>query len=204
MGINQPKGDYIIQHDEKGMFCPLHEQTLYIPERNVKITVWTNLHYGSKSYMNAAITMMDRNVLNFFDTSLLSSIKKVKAKPGDWNMLFDDIVRLYNNIYNSEKSINTYFDIIEEAVVGKNTKAGTELHYAVVRLSEITCELSNSIYCDSEVIKFRIKKACHLLIKRLMSLKISSNCKPWTKELNGIFRYLSEREMIVDVLFWTN
>lgn len=93
-------GCSIVEHDGKGYCCPLHEQILEIPERSITITVRTNLHYGSKSYMNASITMMKKPVLNFIDNSLFHSIKTIHAKPEDWNSLFDNIILVFNNYVN--------------------------------------------------------------------------------------------------------
>ncbi len=194
-------GCSIVEHDGKGYCCPLHEQILEIPERSITITVRTNLHYGSKSYMNASITMMKKPVLNFIDNSLFHSIKTIHAKPEDWNSLFDNIILVHNNIFNSDKFINSYFDAVDVAIKGTDIRVGNELHHAILRLSEITNVLKDSIYGDSIIIDQRIKNACHLLIKRMMKLKFASlNTTFWEKELRSIFNYLGEREELLEVL----
>ena len=149
---NYAVGCYITEHDEKGIKCPLHEQTLEIPERNVKIIVRTNLHYGSKSYMNARITMMDKCVLNFLDNSLIHSVDIIFAIPGDWEMLFDRIIKVYESIFCSESNINSYFDAIDDAVKGEKTQKGNELNNAIIRISQIADKQSSSIYCDNNVV----------------------------------------------------
>lgn len=198
---NTAYGCYVQEHDERGKESPLHEQILEIPERSITITVRTNLHNGSKSYMNARITMMKKPVLNFIDNSLFHSIKTIHAKPEDWNSLFDNIILVFNNIFNSDKFINSYFDALDVAIKGTDIKVGNELHLAILRLSEITNVLKDSIYGDSIILDQRIKNACHLLIRRMMKLKYSSlNTTFWEKELRGIFNYLGEREEILEVL----
>jgi len=197
---NYAVGCYITEHDEKGIKCPLHEQTLEIPERNVKNIVRTNLHYGSKSYMNARITMMDKYVFNFLDNSLLHSVDIIFANPGDWDMLFDRIINVYDSIFCSENNVNSYFDAIDEAVKGEKSQKGNELNNAIVRMSEIADKQSFSIYCDNTVLNDRMKNSCRLLIKRIMGLKIPDDSKPWEKELRSVFNYLAEREEIGSTL----
>lgn len=197
---NYAIGCSIIEHDEKGIKCPLHEQTLEIPERNIKIVVRTNLHYGSKSYMYARIIMMDKNVLNFLDNSLLHSVDIIFAMPGDWDMLFDRTINIYDSIFCSENYINSYFDAIDEAVKGEKPQKGNELNNAIVRMSEIADKQSFSIYCDNTVLNDRMKNSCRLLIKRIMGLKIPDDSKPWEKELRSVFNYLADREEIGSTL----
>lgn len=198
---NTAYGCYIQEHDEAGWESPLHEQILEIPEHNMKIIVRTNLHYGSRSFMNARISMMDKPVLNFIDNSLCHSVEIVYAKPGDWNSLFDNIILLYNSIYSCEKYVNSYFDTLDEAIKGTNVKVDNDLNNAIVRLSGITSILKDSIYGDSIILDQRIKKTCHLLVRRIMDLRYdSTNPKPWAKELQCIFNYLGEREELVDAI----
>ena len=96
---NRAYGNYIQEHDERGGKSPLHEQTLEIPERNVKIVVKTKLHVGAASYMNASISMMDKPVLNFIDASLKHAIWIVYAKPLDCNALFFVLLRFLCALY---------------------------------------------------------------------------------------------------------
>lgn len=150
--------------------------------------------------MNARITMMDKYVLNFLDNSLIHSIDIIFAIPGDWDMLFDRIIKVYESIFCSESNINSYFDAIDEAVKGEKTQKGNELNNAIIRISQIADKQSSSIYCDNNVVDDRMKNSCRLLIKRLMGLKIPDDSKPWEKELRSIFNYLADREEIVSTL----
>ena len=162
---NHAVGNYIMEHDEKGWDAPHHEQVLEIPSRNVKIVVNTNLGWGLKSYMNARISMMDKSVLNFLDTTLRYPINLVCVKPGDWNELFDGIIKLYNSIYNSEAPIDIFFDMVEETIKGDCTI--DKMVCATTRLSEISEMLSDSIYADSKIIEKRMKNACGILVQRI-------------------------------------
>ena len=200
---NGASGQSIIEHDQKGWKAPLHEQTLEIPSRNVKIVVRTNLGWGEKSYMNAWITMTDKSDFNFFDTSLVHPINLVCVKPGDWNKLFDSIINLYNNIYNSENSINAYFDVIEESINSANTV--NKMVDALSRLAEISDGISGSIYCDNVVVDKRMKKACRLITKHIMETYhnvelIAVSYQAIEAKLQSVFKFLFERKEIWEML----
>lgn len=198
-------GEYIMEHDEKGWDAPHHEQTLEIPNRNVKIVVNTNLGWGPRSYMVAKISMIGKSVLNFLDTSLKHSVKIVYAEPGNWDMLFDGIISLYNNIFNSENSINAYFDEINKCLVNTTGNPVDKMVEVTTRLSEVADCLSDSIFSDSQTARRRMRKTCGLVIRQ-----ISSNWdKKWITEgrhkkleanLHSIVLYLAEKGEILDAL----
>lgn len=198
-GKNYSVGNSITEHDERGLETPLHEQILKIPGRNVEIVVRTKLHCGSKSFMNARISLMGKSVLNFFDTSLRHSIEIVYAGPGNWDMLFDGIIQLYNAIYNCENSINAYFDALENRVCEFTGNIGDVFD----RIAELANKLPDSIYSDNVIIDKRMKRVCGLLFQKIVKKwdgmpmtdsvhqKIESN-------LQSIFKYLSEHDGILD------
>lgn len=196
-------GQSITEHDQKGWKAPLHEQVLEIPSRNVKIVVRTNFGWGEKSYMNARITMADQCVFNFLDTSLVHPINLVCVRPGDWNKLFDSIINLNNSIYNSENSINAYFDVIEESINSSNSV--NKMVDALSRLAEISDGISSSIYCDNVVVDKRMKKACRLMIQHIMEtyhnveLTVVSYQAIETK-LQSVFKFLFDRKEIWEML----
>ncbi len=202
---NRSIGPYIQEHDEKGKKALLAEQELEIPESNVKIVVKTNLHYGSWSYMNAAITMADKTIFNFHDTSLSHSVFIVSANPGDWDGLFDGIINLYNSIYNSETQINKYFDIIKDLLKDTSGHNENKELRAIKRLTEIVKKLPESIYFDNNIINDRIKEVCSLLFQKIIFDKTKTT---WNKkirqeiesDLHDIFCYLSNRDEVLTVL----
>lgn len=199
---NGAVGQSIIEHDQKGWDAPLHEQILEIPSRNVKVVVRTNFGWGPRSYMNARISMMDKSVFNFIDTRLGHSIKMIYANPGDWNMLFDSIIYLYNGIYNCENSIITYFDAIEEAINGSSSV--NKRSDAIARLAEISDNLSDSIYADNIFIDKRMKRACKLLVGHIVENwnKVQFNNEEHRKieaNLQSIFGFFSGRKEILDM-----
>ena len=202
---NYACGCYIQEHDEKGWETPLHEQTLVIPNSNVKIVAHTNLHFGPKSYMYATISVMDKVVLNFHDTTLCHSVSNVYAKPGDWNALFDGIIQLYYSIYNSENPINTYFDAIDE-IINNTTGISVEKTINVTnRLAEISDNLQKSIYSDNKIVVMRMKRACKILVRNVINNGIKGSVTELRhntieKNLHSIFRYLAERDEMLDVL----
>ncbi len=150
--------------------------------------------------MYARITMMDKYVFNFLDNSLLHFVDIIFAIPGDWDMLFDRIINVYDSIFCSENVINLYFDAIDKAVKGEKIHKGNELNNAIMRLSEIADKQSSSIFFDNTVVNNRMKDSCRLLIKRIMELKMSDDSKPWEKELRSVFNYLADREEIGSTL----
>lgn len=202
---NRVCGPYIQEHDEKGKRALLAEQELEIPESNVKVVVKTNLHNGQWSYMNAAISMADKTIFNFHDTSLSHSICIVSANPGDWDGLFDGIINLYNSIYNSETHINKYFDIIKEVLKDTTGLNGNKEKQAIRRLTEIVKKLPESIYFDNILIDDRIKEVCTLLFHIII---IDKSTTTWDKkirqeiesDLHDIFCYLSSRDEVLTVL----
>ena len=195
-------GEYIQEHDDKGWKCPLHEQTMEIPDRNVKIVVRTNLHYGSESFMNASISMMGKRVWNFHDMSLKHSVNIVSAEPGNWDMLFDGIINLYNSIYDSEASINEYFDALDGRIVGLNGNISDVFD----RIAEISENLAESIYGDSILIDKRMLGTCRLLFQ-MIAEKWSGNTltdsvhKRHEQDMHKIVDYLVRKDEILDVLF---
>lgn len=198
-------GNCISEHDEKGWDTPLHEQSMEIPGQDVRIVVRTNFHFGSKSYMNASITMRDKLVLNFTDTNLSHSIKIVHAEPGNWEALFEGIINLYNSIYNSKEFITNYFNAIDEKLKDISSKNQDILVAITDRLAEISEELSKSIYSDSVIINNRMKYTC-----RKMVLNISKGYQgKWLtagqrskieNNLQHIFKYIAAREILFEVL----
>ena len=71
---NHAYGTYIQELDERGM----NEQTMELPNSNVKIVVRTK----AKNFMVATISVMDKLVLNFHDTTLSRPVNKVSVRPG--------------------------------------------------------------------------------------------------------------------------
>ena len=152
--------------------------------------------------MNATITMMDKNVLDFLDISLRHSIKQVYSEPGNWDMLFDGIIALYNYIFNSEKPINAYFDEIVNGIKGTNGCTVDKMVDISTRLAEIADSLSCSIYYDNPIVRARMRRTCGLMIRH-----ISKNWdKKWItagghnkieENLHSILKYLSEQNEVL-------
>lgn len=197
-------GDSIIGQDEKGEKKPSKEQVLEIPSQNLKIIVKTNRHFRSGTYMTATVKIADKYVFDFLDNDLGHSLSMVYAKQGDWNMLFDNVIRLYNNIFNSDISINTYFDIIEEAIKSENSC--DKMANVVARLAEISLGLSNSIYgAFNETIDRRMKSAFRRLVLKIVS---DQSCRYFAERtrqtieanLHSVFKYFSERKEILEML----
>lgn len=206
---NRACGPYIQEHNESGYEADLAKQVLEIPERNVKVVVETNLNFGAKSYTRASISMADKTIFNFLDTSLSHSVSIVSAKPGDWNSLFDGIINLYNSIYNSETHINKYFDVIKDVLKDTSGHNENNVMQAIRRLTEIVRKLPESIYFDNILIDDRIKEVCSLLFQKIIFDKAKTT---WDKkirqeiesDLHDIFYYLSNRDEVLTVLAGIN
>ena len=171
--------------------------------------VKTKLHVGAASYMNASISMMDKPVLNFIDTSLKHSIWIVYAKPSDWDALFDGIIKLYNSIFNSEKPINDYFDAVERVINDTSDNKYFERIVDVIkRLGEISNRLSGSIYGDNEIVHGRMKETCRLLVQRInkdmQNQTFSTSIYLVESYLHMVFGYLAERNVLFYVLTGRN
>lgn len=199
---NHAMGSYFIQeHNERGM----NEQTMELPNSNVKIVVRTK----ANSFMVATISIMDKIVLNFHDTTLSRPIHKVSVKPGDWNALFDGIIQLYNSIYISETPINAYFDTIDEKLNKTKSISYETINNVSSRLAEISDKIQGSIYCDSLIVKQRMKKACKIMVRTLINYGIEgliTDIKHKTIEANlkSITKYLADQDMMFDVLVRKN
>lgn len=201
---NRACGPYIQEHDEKGKKALLAEQELEIPENNVKIVVKTNLHYGSWSYMIATISMADKTIFNFLDTSLSHSVYVVSAIPGDWDNLFDGIINLYNSIYNSETHINNYFDTIKDLLSESTKLNDNNVMLVIKRLTEILKKLPDSVYFDNILINERIKEVCALLFSKIITDKTKTtldknNRHEIETNLHDIFCYLSNHNEVLAV-----
>ena len=155
--------------------------------------------------MHATINVMDKIVLNFHDTTLYHSVNYVYAKPGDWDALFDGIIQLYNSIYNSEKPINTYFDAIDK-IVNHTTGISVEKIINVTnRLAEISDNIQKSIYRDNKIVVMRLEKTCKILMRNIINHGIIGPVTELRhntieKNLHSIFKYLTERDEMLNVL----
>lgn len=206
---NYAVGNSVMEHNEKGWDAPHHEQVLEILGQNVKIVVNTNLGWGPKSYMNAKITMMDKSVLNFHDTSLKHSVMIVYAEPSNWDMLFDGVIKLYNSIYNSETQINAYFDEIVKRTVDATDQTVDEFVEITTRLAELANGIASSIFSDNATLKNRMRTTCGLVIRHISTdldkkLVTESQHDKIESNLHSIFRYLTERDEILDTLTITD
>lgn len=198
-------GPYILEHDEKGYKNELANQSLEIPDRNIKIDVKTNFHYGSASYLRATITQNDKIIFNFIDTIFLRSICRVESDPVDWSSFFDEIITLYTSIYNSESYINKYFDEINAVISTASDCNDNKMMLVTSRLAEIIEKMPESVFADNILLSTRIKESCILL---LQSIILEGKDSQWIKKyqqvveknLHVIVCHLSERNELLNVL----
>lgn len=203
---NRALGDFIKEHDEKERKTSLHKQSLYIPNNDALISVHTTPQC-SKLAMYATISLGKKMVINFHDKTLCHPVTRVCATPGDWGMLFDGIIQLYDSIYTSETPINTYFDAIEKNIVDTSGNYANKMVNVTSRLAEISDNLSNSIYINNKTLIGRMKKACVLLLKTFADqgvgeiLNIPMKRDKIESNMHSIFSFLSQCDK---VLGWFN
>lgn len=209
---NRALGDFIKEHDEKDRKSSLHKQSLYIPNNDALISVHTTPHVSSqakgiKLAMYATISLGKKMVINFHDKTLCHPVTRVCATPGDWGMLFDGIIQLYDSIYTSETPINTYFDVIEKNIVDTSGNYTDKIVNVTSRLAEISDNLPNSIYINNRTLIGRMKKACVLLLKTFADQGVGEILNTPTKRdkiesnMHSIFGFLSQSDK---VLGWFN
>ena len=99
-GIAGTKECIFSEHDEKGY----KTYKVSIPNTPDEIIISSNLHYQGASYLYAKIRVKDMFLLNFDDINVLECISHYEldtfqVSAGDWDSLFDIVVKRYNQCY---------------------------------------------------------------------------------------------------------
>ena len=200
----------IPMHDKKGYKTSKYS----IPSEPVEIVISSNLHFQGASFLYAKILLRGRCVLNFQDIQALYllndySIDTFQVAAGNWDELFDIIIKNYQNLYfASESDIEKYFNELDKIVLSENISVfrnktsltstkwkGTFLVmlHAIDRLSNIIKCKCNSVIDDNAFFNDKLLSSCRNYLQRF------AECYPiWEKkEGDSRLKQFSEKMLVV-------
>jgi len=210
-GIAGSNDCLIPKHDKKGYKTIKHS----IPNEPVEIVISSNLHYQGASFLYAKILIKGKSMLNFQDTKSLyllndyNSIDTFQVEAGNWDELFDIIIKNYNNLYfTSESDIEKYLNVLDKIVLSesisvfrnKTSEKPTEwegtflvLLHSINKLSNIIECKNNSVIDDNTYFQKRLLSSCRNYLQRF------ADCYPtWErKEGDSRLKQLSEKLLVV-------
>lgn len=209
-GVSSSNDCLIPKHDKKG-----YKTIKYaIPNEPIEIVISSNLHYQRASFLYAKILIKGKCVLNFQDIQSLyllnhCSIDTFQVSAGNWDELFDIIIKNYQNLYfTSESDIEKYFNELNKIVLSEKMSVfrnktsltstkweGTFLVmlHAIDRLSNIIKCKCNSVIDDNTFFNDRLLSSCRNYLQRF------ADCYPtWEKEEgDSRQKQLSENLLVV-------
>lgn len=121
-GVSDSDDILFSEHAKKGY--KLYK--IQIPNEPVEIIISSNLYFQGASYLFAKIIVNGKTLLNFQDRQALylvnhCSLDTFQVSAGEWNELFDIIIRSYNNMYfTSEEDIDKYFKELDDIISSEN------------------------------------------------------------------------------------
>lgn len=110
-GTSNSKGCLFSEHTIKGYYV----QKIQVPGKPVDIVISSNLYYQGASYLFAELLVNGKSLLNFQDRQALylvnhHSLDTFQVPAGNWDELFDIIIRHHNNSYfTSEDDVENFF-----------------------------------------------------------------------------------------------
>jgi len=193
-GVAGSNDSLIIGHDKKGY----KTSKFSIPDEPIEIVISSNLHYQGASFLYAKILIKGKCVLNFHDIQALHlinhcSIDTFQVSAGDWDGLFDIIVKNYSDLFfTSEGDIEKYLNELDRIVLSesisvfrnKSSQTPTEWKGTFLVMLHSINRLSNIIKCKCD----SVIDSNTFFEKRLLSSCISylqrfADCYPtWEKE----------------------
>ncbi len=209
-GIAGSNDCLIPKHDKKGYKTIKYS----IPNEPVEIVISSNLHYQGASFLYAKILIKGKSMLNFKDTKSLYllndySIDTFQVEAGNWDELFDIIIKNYNNLYfTSESDVENYLNELDKIALSesisvfrnKTSEKPTEwkgtflvLLHSLNRLSNIIECKYNSVIDGNTFFQKRLLSSCRNYLQRF------ANCYPtWDKqEGDSRLKQLSEKLLVV-------
>ncbi len=209
-GVAGTKDCLISKHDKKGYKTYKYS----IPGEPVEIVISSNLHYQGASFLYAQILIKGKSLLNFRDVRALylinhCSLDTFQVEAGNWDELFDIIIRNYDNLYfTSEDDVENYLNELDKIVLresisvfrNKNSEKPTEWKGTFLVLLHSINKLSNIIECkDNSVIdgntyfQKRLLSSCRNYLQRF-----AEYYPTWEKkEEDSRQKQLSEKLLIV-------
>ena len=209
-GVAGSNDSLIIEHNKKGY----RTSKFSIPGEPVEIVISSNLHYQGASFLYAKILIKGKCVLNFHDTQALHlinycSIDTFQVPSGDWDGLFDIIVKNYDNFFlTSESDIEEYLNELDRIVLSesisvfrnKTSQNPTEWKGSFLVMLHSVNRLSNIIKCKCD----SVIDSNTFFEKRLLSscknyLQKFADCYPtWKKEEgDSRLKQFSEKLLVV-------
>lgn len=194
------------EYDNKGY------KTTKIEVQNepIEIIISSNLNYQGASYLYAKIKIRGKYLLNFKDTHALYCINKsgltiFSVSAGDWQELFDIIVKNCNTPFISESDIERYLSEVENMIqsesisVYRNKTAQTSnlwkgvllvLLHSMDVLSNIIENKDESILFDNKFFEDRLLKTCKIFLKKFSECYESFERKEKDTRINRLSKKL--------------
>lgn len=182
-GVSSSNDCLIPKHDKKG-----YKTFKYaIPNEPIEIVISSNLHYQGASFLYAKILIKGKCVLNFQDIQSLyllnhCSLDTFQVAAGNWDELFDIIIKSYQNLYfTSESDIEKYFNELDKIVLSDNISVfrnktsqtpvewkGTFLVmlHSIKRLSNIIKSKCDSVIGSNTFFEKRLLSSCRSYLQR--------------------------------------
>lgn len=195
-----------VEHDKKGY----KGYKIEVPNEPVEIIISSNLHYHGASYLYAKIKFRGKYLLNFKDTHALyclnkSDLNMFSVSAGNWQELFDIIVKNCNNFFINESDIERYLSEVENMIqsesisVYRNKTAQTSnlwkgvllvLLHSMDVLSNIIESKDESVLSDNKFFEDRLLKTCKIFLKRFSECYESFERKEKDQRLNRLSKEL--------------
>ena len=206
-GIAGSNDCFIPKHDQKGY----KKTTKYsIPNEPIEIVISSK----GASYLYAKMLIKGKYLLNFQDIQALyllndCNIDSFQVVAGNWDELFDIIIKNYNNLYfTSESDIEKYLNVLDKIVLSENisvfrnktSEKPTEwegtflvLLHSINKLSNIIECKNNSVIDDNTYFQKRLLSSCRNYLQRF------ADCYPTCERREGDSRLkqLSEKLLVV-------
>ena len=209
-GVAGTKDCLISKHDKKGYKTYKYS----IPDEPVEIVISSNLHYQGASFLYAKILIKGKSMLNFQDIQALHlmnhcSLDTFQVEAGNWDELFDIIIKNYNNLYfTSEGDVENYLNELDKIVLcenisvfrNKSSQAPTEwkgtflvLLHSINRLSNIIECKYNSVIDGNTYFQKRLLSSCRNYLQRF------TDCYPTWERMEGDprLKHFSEKLLTV-------
>lgn len=191
-----------------------------LPGENIQIVVKTNLGYAGASYMYATIIKEGRLLLDF-DTEKLYTLCNARledfcVKQGDWNALFDKIIKVLNSREVFTQNVVEYIESLASFSVATSIRIKRNMHCSFTlwntefliilhfgnKLKNLIANLS-----DQSVVHIsdKILIVCSLWLNKLNSMLKEidlndSRILEIAKTMHIIYEYMSSKGIRTDFL----
>lgn len=206
IGSEYSNDSLFVKHDKKGYKI----NKIEVPNEPIEIIIKSNLHYQGASYLYARIKIRGKYLLNFKDTHALyclneNDLNMFSVSAGNWQELFDIIVKNCNNFFMNESDIERYLSELESMIqretisiyrnkTDQNPNSWKEgllvLLHSVDVLSNIIENKDESILFDNKFFEDRLLKTCKIFLKRFSECYESFERKEKDTRINRLSKKL--------------